>query len=79
MNCHSGAGPSGEQKDELVLQKKKMTSIETLCDGLPKAFVSYFCLVRSLRFKDTPNYEDLRKTFQNLFVREGSERDNVSD
>src|SRR6266480_8022367 len=70
---------SEKQKDKLVLEKKKTTSIEELCDGIPKEFAEYFNHVRSLRFKDKPNYAYLRKIFRNFFIREGFEYDNVFD
>ncbi|TKA64435.1 hypothetical protein B0A49_10133 [Cryomyces minteri] len=70
---------SRKQKDELVLEKKRTTSIEELCDGLPEEFASYFQHVRALRFGDKPDYGYLRKTFQNLFLCRGFQHDNVFD
>jgi len=72
-------GPREKQKDELVLRKKRTTSIEELCNGLPEEFASYFHHVHSLRFGDKPSYGHLRKTFRNLFIREGFQHDNVFD
>lgn len=68
-----------KQKDKLILEKKKVTGTKDLCDGLPKEFTNYFNHVRSLQFKDKPNYSYLRKIFRNLFVREGFKYDNVFD
>lgn len=62
-----------------VLQKKERTSIEELCDGLPKEFAIYFHHVRSLGFGDKPNYGYLRRTLKNRFLREGFEYDKVFD
>lgn len=70
---------SGKQKNELILEKKRETSIDELCDGLPGEFANYFEHVRSLRFADKPNYAYFRKTFRNLFICEGYEYDNVFD
>ena len=70
---------SEKRKDKLALEKKKALSIEDLCDGHPKEFAEYFNHVRSLRFKDKPNYAYLRNIFRNLFIREGFEYDNVFD
>ena len=65
--------------DELVLRAKKETSVEELCDKLPKEFTSYFHHVRSLRFEEKPDYGYLRRIFRNLFTREGFEHDYVFD
>lgn len=64
---------------ELVREMKETISTEDLCDGLPKEFAAYFNYVRSLQFGDKPRYSYLRKTFQNLFIREGFEHDGVYD
>jgi hypothetical protein len=68
-----------EQKKKLILEKKRATTIEELCEGLPKEFSNYFDHVRSLRFKDKPKYAYLRKLFRNLFLREGYEYDQIFD
>ena len=44
-----------EHKEKLIAEKKKVSSIEELCDGLPKDFASYFRHARSLRFGDKPD------------------------
>lgn len=67
------------QKYKLIMEKKKGTSIEELCNGLPEEFASYLRYVRSLCFGEKPDYGHLRKAFGNLFVRERFERDNVFD
>jgi len=67
------------QKDKLILEKKRATSIEELCSGLPEEFACYFHHVRSLRFGDEPGYRYARKMFRNLFVRKRFEHDNVFD
>src|SRR6266700_6002673 len=58
--------PERKQKDKLILEKKRATSIEQLCDGLPKEFAEYFHHIRSLGFEDPPRYPYLRKIFHTL-------------
>ena len=53
--------------------------MKDLCKGLPKEFAAYFNHIRSLSFDDTPNYSHLRKSFRNLYLREGHAHDNVYD
>lgn len=67
------------QRDDLILEKKKTISTAVLCDGLPTEFAIYFDHIRSLNFDETPSYAHLRKVFDNLFAREGFERDHVYD
>ena len=71
--------PNKEQKEELILEKKKTISVETLCDGLPREFVAYFDHIRLLGFDEKPKYSYLRKIFRDLFAREGFKYDNVFD
>ena len=70
---------SHEQEEELILEKKKTISMKELCEGLPQEFAAYFEHIRSLEFDDKPKYSHLRKSFRNLFVREGFKYDNVYD
>ena len=68
-----------KQKNKLILEKKIATSVEQLCDGLPKEFAEYFHHIRSLGFGDPPRYRYLRKIFRTLFLRESFEYDHVFD
>lgn len=70
---------SHEQREELILEMKKTISVQELCKGLPREFAAYFEHIRSLGFDDKPKYSYLRKTFRDLFVREGFEHDHVFD
>lgn len=56
--------------NEQILESKLLTSYESLCEGLPKEFVDYFKIVRSLQFEDEPPYEYIKDMFQNLFIRQ---------
>lgn len=70
--------PSRTQKEEMVLEKKKM-STDDLCKGLPAEFKAYFDHIRSTEFNQTPAYADLRTAFHNLFERENFDDDEVFD
>ncbi|PLN81558.1 protein kinase-like protein [Aspergillus taichungensis] len=60
-------------------QIKNDTTIETLCEGVPHAFLLYFRHVRSLQYHDRPDYSYLRSIFRELFVESGFEYDHVYD
>jgi hypothetical protein len=64
---------------KIVWEMKKTTSIEDLCQNQPQEFTLYMKHIRSLGFKDKPNYSYLRKIFQSLFVRRGFKYDRVFD
>jgi serine/threonine protein kinase len=58
-------------KQEMISEKKLVTSVPTLCDGLPAEFAIFLDEVRKLKFTDRPNYELLRTMFRDRFLREG--------
>jgi serine/threonine protein kinase len=62
-----------------IFEKKYMTSPEVLCEGLPCEFVSYFQLVRGLRFEERPDYDVLRRLFRAIQVREHFRKDGLFD
>jgi hypothetical protein len=68
-----------KQKEELILKKKKTTSIKDLCDGLSQEFAIYFDHIHSLDFDDQPKYSYLRKIFRDLYIREGFGFDYIFD
>jgi len=66
-----------KQKYQMIMEKKQSTPIETLCNGYPNEFTSYFEYCRALRFDDKPDYQYLRRLFKELFFRKGYASDNV--
>jgi serine/threonine protein kinase len=52
-----------------ILEKKRLTSFESLCEGFPSEFVTYFQMVRQLKFEEEPPYAAFRAMFRNLFLR----------
>ncbi|EFY86788.1 casein kinase 1 epsilon [Metarhizium acridum CQMa 102] len=65
-----------KERSELIKQKKKSTSVESLCDGLPEEFTTYIKYTRSLQPTDKPNYASLLKLFSGLFATRGFKYDN---
>lgn len=55
------------------------TPIKTLCAGLPGVFAEYLDYTRSLGREKKPDYDYLRKLFNDFFDREGFKRDGVFD
>ncbi|XP_022015189.1 casein kinase 1-like protein 10 isoform X1 [Helianthus annuus] len=68
-----------KQRYDKICEKKKVTSVESLCESYPSEFASYLHYCRSLRFDDKPNYSYLKKLFRDLFIREGYQFDYVFD
>ncbi len=64
---------------DLVATKQKETTVEELCEGLPREFCQYFNHVRSVRIGQKPKYSYLRKLFRRAFDREGYTSDFVFD
>ena len=54
------------QKNELILEKKKMISTKDLYRGLPKEFLTYFGYIRSFKFDDTDVYLPAQDLSQSL-------------
>lgn len=54
-----------------ILHIKKHYPIEQLCSELPEEFVKYFNEVRSLKYRDEPDYAGYRKMFRDLFIELG--------
>lgn len=68
-----------QQKYDLVSKKKMETPVEEICRGIPSEFAAFINHCRSLGFEGKPDYASLRKSFRDLFVREGYQMDYVYD
>lgn len=55
-----------EEKYRKIREKKEVTPLDDLCAGFPDAFKIYLRTARSLEFKERPNYNELRKLFQDV-------------
>ena len=67
------------QKYKQVKLKKMTTSTKDLYRGFANEFAVYLNYVHSLGFDEQPDYSYLRKSFRDLFVREGFEYGFVFD
>lgn len=68
-----------EEKYAKILQKKRSTTIDSLCRGYPPELALYFNYVRSLGFEERPDYAYLRKIFRNVYIRERFKNDDIFD
>ena len=68
-----------EEKYAKILQKKRTTTIESLCRGFPLEFQLYFNYVRSLQFDERPDYSYVRKIFRNVFLQHNFRNDDMYD
>ncbi|XP_069697347.1 casein kinase I isoform X5 [Periplaneta americana] len=58
-----------KERYQKIGDTKRATPIEVLCEGHPEEMATYLRYVRRLDFFETPDYEYLRKLFQDLFER----------
>jgi len=70
---------SREDKYRLIFECKQNTTIEQLCQGLPKEFKLYFEHVKSLGFDEKPNYNYLYNLFTQLYRKHKFDFDRVYD
>merc|ERR1712226_401748 len=68
-----------EEKYHKIMQSKRATSIESLCEGMPPVFLSYMNYCRALRFDDKPDYRYLRRLFKDLYRSQGFIKDGMFD
>lgn len=55
------------------------TPVDVLCKGFPNEFVTYINYAKNLKFEDKPDYQYLRKLFDDLRKKNGYELDGVYD
>ncbi|XP_070507723.1 casein kinase I isoform X5 [Chironomus tepperi] len=60
-----------KERYQKIGETKRATPIEVLCENHPEEFATYLRYVRRLDFFETPDYDYLRKLFQDLFERKG--------
>lgn len=60
------SGTTKKEKLRNVYEKKKNTSIDELCDGIPKEFKLYIKYCRRLRYSEKPDYHYLKGLIHSL-------------
>lgn len=60
-------GETKQEKNEKIMEIKNNTSIGMLCKQLPKEISRYMNYCRNLKFEEEPNYDLLKKLFQECF------------
>lgn len=73
------AGKTKAEKYSKIAQSKANISPEVLCKGLPTEFVGYINYCKKLKFEETPDYDYLRKLFNDLFAKSGFVHDSKMD
>lgn len=58
-----------KRKNERIKQKKRETSAEELCDGLPEEMFYYMKYVNGMDFEEEPDYQGIRRMFHELSCR----------
>merc|ERR1712190_535452 len=57
---------TAEEKYKKIQQKKEQFPLKELCQGFPDAFEKYLVRTRGLEFQQRPDYDGLRKLFQDV-------------
>lgn len=72
-------GNTKEEKYAHILESKKTTQVETLCEGFPEAFVTYLRYCRELAFEAQPDYQYLRRIFSDLLEKDPEGKEHLFD
>lgn len=72
-------GSTKSKRSANILNVKNCTTLEKLCENLPREFLLYMKYARLLRFPQQPDYNLLRDLFINLFKQEGYKLDFIYD
>lgn len=65
--------------NQAVLEVKEKTSIDTLCQGVPRCYRELLETSRRMAFKERPDYERLRRLFYEELERRGWAHDSMFD
>ncbi|KAJ3426365.1 casein kinase 1-like protein [Anaeramoeba flamelloides] len=60
-----------KKRNKKICDKKIVTPLSVLCEGLPVEFQQYIEYCKNLSFEGEPNYSFLRKKFRQLFLLNG--------
>ncbi|KAL4472054.1 hypothetical protein ABPG72_007103 [Tetrahymena utriculariae] len=64
-----------KEKYDKIMEKKMTLSINEVFNDLPKEFVELFKYIRNLEFEEIPDYDYIKRKFEQVFAREGYELD----
>lgn len=64
--------------EEMAVVKRR-TTVEALCEGMPRQMEEYFNLVRSLEYDEKPDYAQLHRLFEEALVEGGYTNDGKFD
>ena len=70
---------SKENRYKKILEKKRETSSEELCKDFPHEFFEYVDYTRNLEYEQDPDYDFLRKKFQDVLKGLNEEMDYIYD
>lgn len=70
---------SKKEKYDKILNKKKTTSVDILCKGLPIEFGMYMNYCRGMKFNERPDYSYMGRLFKDLYFRESYFCDGIFD
>ena len=56
-----------EEKYKKILQIKLNSTVNVLCDKLPKEFIEFVNYIKNLAFDDKPNYQYLKSILGNIY------------
>ncbi|KAJ3439720.1 casein kinase i-like protein [Anaeramoeba flamelloides] len=59
---------NNKERNEKICDKKVVTPLRVLCDGIPIEFQQYLDYCKNLSYEDQPNYGLLRYKFRKLFL-----------
>ena len=71
--------PNLKERYRKIGQVKQDTPVDELCSGFPKEFAAFLTYTRRLQFEEDPNYEQIKKSFSDLFSKQNFEEDNQFD
>ena len=72
-------GKTKEERYKNILQKKMDTKSSELCFGFPDELTRYVEYTRNLEYTQTPDYDMLRKLFNDIMKRENYKMDYIYD
>lgn len=73
------AAATKKEKYQKILNKKMITGIDNLCQGLGPEFVQYMKYCKTLKFYDSPNYAYLVTLFKERYQKDGFEKEGAFD